>query len=159
HLPVPALRYYGCVEDPDGRSSWLFLEDAGEEKYMPLSEMHRALAARWLGLVHVATARRAPLASLPDRVAAHYQEHLRSARDAVLGHLASPISRTRDTTILRGILLQCDSLAGRWNWVEEACAGMPETLVHGDFTKKNLRVRTSPGELTLLTFDWETAGR
>src|SRR5262249_11817746 len=27
YLPVPTLRYYGCVEDPDGRSCWLFLED------------------------------------------------------------------------------------------------------------------------------------
>src|SRR5947208_11232788 len=29
HLPVPVLRYYGFLGEPDGHFCWLFLEDAG----------------------------------------------------------------------------------------------------------------------------------
>jgi hypothetical protein len=54
---------------------------------------------------------------------------------------------------------QCDHLARRWDRVEDACAGVPETLVHGDFRKGNLRVRTGQGTPELLPFDWEMVGR
>src|SRR5206468_3461114 len=60
HLPVPTLHYHGCVEDADEQFCWLFLEDAGEEPYVSLSEAHRVLAARWLGFLHATAARLAP---------------------------------------------------------------------------------------------------
>jgi hypothetical protein len=158
HLPVPTLHCYGCVEDADERFRWLFLEDAGEEKYDPQSETHRVLAARWLGSLHTTAARLALLSSLPYRGPGHYREHLRSACDTILSHLADPALRAGDTTVLRSLVSQCDHLAGRWDRVEDACAGMPETLVHGDFKRKNLRVRTGPGTPELLPFDWELVG-
>src|SRR2546425_13363176 len=34
-LPLPALRWYGFVEEPDDDYSWLFLEDAGAGGYLP----------------------------------------------------------------------------------------------------------------------------
>jgi hypothetical protein len=157
HVPVPTLHYHGCVEDADSRFCWLFLEDAGEEPYAPLSEAHQALTAQWLGLMHTTASRLAPLSALPDRGPGHYRQHLRSACDTIRRHLAGPA--LRDTTVLRGIVSQCDYLARRWGRVEDACAGLPETLVHGDFRKKNLRIRTGRGAPELLSFDWEMAGR
>ena len=35
---------------------------------------------------------------------------------------------------------------------------MPSTLVHGDFTGKNIRLQTDRQGLTVLAFDWEWAG-
>src|SRR5262249_13733959 len=40
-LPLPALRCYGLVEEPDGQSAWLFLEDAGGERYSASLQEHR----------------------------------------------------------------------------------------------------------------------
>jgi len=53
-LPLPALRWYGFVEEPDDDYSWLFLEDAGAGGYLPSCAEHRALAGRWLGATHAA---------------------------------------------------------------------------------------------------------
>ncbi len=58
-LPVPTPRYYGFVEEPDGRFCWLFLEDAGTEQCSPHISEHRALTARWLGLIYKSAARHA----------------------------------------------------------------------------------------------------
>jgi hypothetical protein len=35
---------------------------------------------------------------------------------------------------------------------------MPQTLVHGDFIKKNVAVRSSQDGIIFLPFDWEKAG-
>ena len=35
---------------------------------------------------------------------------------------------------------------------------MPFTVVHGDFTEKNIRVRTTGTGIAILPFDWGNAG-
>ena len=158
-LPVSVLRYHGFVAEPDGGFCWLFLEDAGGEGYAPHSAAHRALAGRWLGLLHASAAGLAAAARLPDRGPAHYRGHLEAGRAAILLHLARPSVRADDRAALCSLAARLDLLAARWGEVEQFCDGLPRTLVHGDFTRKNLRVRTGGGGLTLLPFDWgETAG-
>jgi hypothetical protein len=49
-------------------------------------------------------------------------------------------------------------LEARWGEVEEFCHAVPGTVIHGDFVKKNLRVRQSAAGPVLLAFDWEYAG-
>src|SRR5438094_1019393 len=76
HLPIPSLHYYGFVEE-EGPFCWLFLEDAGGEKYSPSIREHCVLAGRWLGRMHTSAARIAAAARLPDRGPSHYLEPLR----------------------------------------------------------------------------------
>ena len=80
YLPIPTLRCYGLVEEKDGEFCWLFLEDAGEERYSAFTEEHRRLAARWLGLLHTSAARVALGARLPDRGQGHYLWRLLSGQ-------------------------------------------------------------------------------
>jgi aminoglycoside phosphotransferase (APT) family kinase protein len=85
-------------------------------------------------------------------------EHLHSGRDKILRGLTNPELKSDDLIVLESIVVQLEALESRWHQVEEFCAGLPPTLVHGDFTGKNLRVRTGRAEITLLPFDWEDAG-
>jgi Phosphotransferase enzyme family len=156
-LPVTAPRLYGAVEE-DAEFCWLFLEDASGELYSPQAEEHRALAGRWLGVVHTSAARVAGAARLPDRGPGHYLEHLRAARDAAVRGLANPTLTADQTPELGRIAAQCDALEARWGEVQTFCARIPPTLVHGDLVIKNVRVRTGPAGAALLPFDWETAG-
>lgn len=157
HLPIPALHYYGFIEEDD-KFCWLFLEDVGREQFSPLIEEHRALAARWLGLMHTSAAHVAAAACLPDGGPGRYMEHLRSARHTILRNLTNPGLSADDVAVLETIVSHCDVLESRWSQVEQCCEAMPPTLVHGDFTGKNLRVRTGQAGIALLPFDWECAG-
>ena len=157
-LPVPPLRYYGFVEEPDGEFCWLFVECASGEQYSPLIQEHRLLAARWLALVHSTASTVAASAHLPDRGPAHYLYHLRSARDTILRNLGNRALGTGDVLFLRAIISRCDYLEPRWRQVERFCEGTPRTLVHGDFVGKNVRIRSGQYGSALLPFDWETAG-
>src|SRR5262245_34974607 len=157
-LPVPTLRYLGSVEEPGGTGAWLFLEDAGAEAYSPLREGHRALAGRWLGLLHTSAARLAAAARLPDRGPGYYLGHLRSARATILGNLTNPALSAADVAVLEAVVRQGDVAAAHWGQVEKLCAGAPRTLIHGDFAPKNMRVRTGPAGTVLLPFDWGSAG-
>src|SRR5207244_4047785 len=138
HLPVPTLRYYGSEEEPDTGFCWLFLGDADGEPYSPLLEEHRVLAARWLSLLHMSSTCVTPARRLPDRGPDHYLRHLRSAREAILRHLANPGIPAGDMTVLRSIVSRCDFLESRWDSAEKLCDGIPRTFVHGDFKVKNL---------------------
>jgi hypothetical protein len=157
-LPITALYCYGLVEEPDGNFCWLFLEDAAGENYSPYIEEHRALAAQWLGHLHTSAAYITAADPLPERGPGHYLEHLQSGRAKILRNLTNPKLKADDRVVLEDILSQCDFLESRWQQVEEFCAELPRTLVHGDFTGKNLRVRTGQAGVALLAFDWEKAG-
>jgi aminoglycoside phosphotransferase (APT) family kinase protein len=158
HLPLPAPAYYGLLEEKDGACCWLFLEDAGEERYSLGNEEHRRLAGHWLAALHTSAARLALAARLPDRGPRHFLERLRSARSRILGNLANPALKAADRAVLQRIVSQCDALEARWHQVERYCEGLPRTVVHGDFAGKNVRVRTRPRGIALLPFDWSNAG-
>ncbi len=158
HLPVASLHFYGMIDGEDGEFDWLFLEDAGEERFSPSSEEHRTLAAQWLGRMHSTAARLAATAHLPDRGPAHYLEHLRSGRDTIRRNLANPVLTADDLAMLEAIMAQCDALEQSWSQIERVCADLPATLVHGDFRPKNVRVRSDESGQSLFPLDWETAG-
>jgi len=157
-LPITVIRYYGCVAEPDGEFGWLFLEDAGKEKYSPYLEEHRALAAQWLGLMHTSAAHLATVDRLPDQGPGHYLEHLHSGRAKILRGLTNPELKADDLVVLENIITQFEILESRWHQIEEFCAALPRTLVHGDFIGKNLRIRAGQAGIALLPFDWEMAG-
>jgi len=158
-LPVPTPRYYGLVEEPDGEFCWLFLEDAGTEQCSPDISEHRALAARWLGLMHTSAARVATRARLPDRGPDHYLQHLQLARDRIqLTKIKSAALRPDDLAVLESLVSRFGVLESCWSKVERFCDSMPKTLVHGDFQGWNMRIRHDQTGRTLLPFDWEMSG-
>ena len=155
---VSTLRYFGFVEEPDGKFCWQFLEDAGEEKYSRNIEEHRALAARWLGLMHTSAARAAQAPTLPDRGAGWYLKRLQSARVKILRSLANRALNAEHVEFLRAVVSHWDALELRWDELEKCCEGIPSSLVHGDFVPKNVRIRNGPSGMVLLPFDWGEAG-
>ncbi len=158
YLPIPSLNYYGLVEEANGKFCWLFLEDAGEEAYSALVAEHRALSAQWLGLMHTSATQVTPPACLPDKGPKHYLKRLQFARNAILRNLVNLALQADDLAILDAIVGQYDVLESHWGQVAEFCEGIPQTLVHGDFVKKNLRVRSNHAGTDLLSFDWGEAG-
>jgi Phosphotransferase enzyme family len=157
-LPIPTMRYYGFVEEPDEECCWLFIESASGEEYSSLTEKHCALAGRWLGLLHTSAARVAPTVPLHDRGLGYYLEQLQSACDTILRNLSNPALTADDVAMLETVVRQCEVVASHWGQVEQLCKGMPRTLIHGDFAPKNMRVRTGQAGLALMPFDWGSAG-
>jgi aminoglycoside phosphotransferase (APT) family kinase protein len=74
-------------------------------------------------------------------------------------NLGNPALNTSDVRVLAAILRQCDFLESRWDLVQELGQRFPQTLVHCDFGRQNLRVRSSANGIDLMVFDWEMAGQ
>ncbi len=157
-LPLPALRCYGFVPEPAGVFGWLFLEDAGKHAYSPANDEHRALAGRWLGILHRTHLTAELRARLPDRGPGHYLQSLRSSRSAVLEHVDNPVLSADEMALLRTVVEQCDLIKAHWGELEKFFEGRPRALVHGDFVVKNLRLQNGAGDPALLVYDWEMAG-
>jgi ATP-binding cassette, subfamily B, bacterial len=157
-LPVATVRCYGVAQADDDAMAWLFLEDAGGIPYSRQRPDHRRLAARWLAALHTAAVSRPASSALPLRDAAHYRELLERSRRAIEEGFGNPALTAEHRTSLRAILRRSETLLGRWAEVEQVCAAMPQTLVHGDFVAKNVRVRGGANRRTLVAFDWENAG-
>src|SRR5881296_1731910 len=155
---VPSLHYYGFIEEPDGEYSWLFMEEATGADYSNLLADHRALAARWLGLLHSAAAHTAAAARLPDAGPGRYLDLLQATRELIQGHLDNPVLSADDVVRIEEIRARLDDLAAHWSRVEAVCGPMPQTLVHGDFSGKNMRLRPADGDTAVVVFDWEHAG-
>ena len=89
-LPLPAVRYYGHVDEPGGEFGWLFLENAGGLRYSPSDAGHRSIAARWLASIQAAAVGAGLETRLPPRDADYYLGLLRSTRDRFGEHFPIP---------------------------------------------------------------------
>lgn len=158
HLPVSQLEFYGWSQEQGGKHCWLFMEDAGDVPLRVDDGHHRALAAEWLGLMHVSAARVPAAAELRARGPGWYLEQLRSARETILSALAARGMNHSEASELRTTIAQLDILEKKWNEIESCCAAMPMTMVHGDFVSRNVAVRSGPAGEYLLPFDWDVAG-
>src|SRR6266568_671198 len=87
-LAVPALRFYGFVDQAASEFCWLFLEDASAERYSLENSDHRVLAGHWLATVQAAAVAEKLVNHLPRRGPEHYLDCLRKSRATVLEHLA-----------------------------------------------------------------------
>lgn len=160
HLPVTAPRFYGAFDDDHGPAAdtWLFLEDVGSERYSDDRPDHLALAARWVAGLHGSASEIPAARDLPDGGPGRYHRHLVSAADTLTRRLSGPDLAGADVTLIRGIVELLHGLAARWSEVEQLCAGLPPTVVHGDFRPKNVYLRPSGDRLACYPIDWETAG-
>jgi hypothetical protein len=157
HVPVNAPRFYGFK--PDGPDhGWMFLEDVGDQRYGESDPVHRSLAGRWIGLLHSAASSVQAARSLPDGGPQRYLNHLRAARAAIDANLGNPFLEAGDVDLLRRMISDLKALEGGWAGIEQACAGVPATLAHGDFRGKNAYIRKGRDGLALFPIDWETAG-
>ena len=157
HVSVTSPRYYGFREEsPD--FAWLFFEDVGNERYSAKDEAQLMLAGRWVGLMHTTAARVPAVRGLPDGGPRRYLGHLRAGRHTIHVNLGNPALTAADVTTLRLIASDLDDLERAWAGVERACMGLPPTLVHGDFQRKNTYIRNGVSGPELFAIDWETAG-
>jgi len=157
-LSVPALRHYGSVEEPDSEYAWLFMEEATGVDYSNLLFEHRSRAAHWLGRLHVAAADVVCEIELPEAGPSRYLELSRETRAQMRQHLDNPVLSQDDVYFIQGIESLLEELEAHWDRVVEACAGVPSSLVHGDFNGKNIRLRPGSGDAGVIVFDWEHAG-
>lgn len=153
---LPSLRYYGALEEASGSFWWLFLEDGGPAEFVASNSTHRTLAAQWLGELHLFAGGLRAHVSLPERGSAYYLEKVRSARETVLRAIEAPALPDRDVAVLEALAAHSQTLEARWRKVRLLFEHMPTTLVHGDLSGKNARVREADG--SFLLFDWEHAG-
>src|SRR5437667_217339 len=158
HAAVSSLHHYGFIEEPDSEYSWLFMEEATGADYSNLLPEHRALAARWLGLLHSSAAGAAATARLPDGSPGRYLDLLRATRELIHQPLDNPVLSPDDVVFIEEIRARLDDLAAHWSRVDAICSRMPQTLVHGDFSGKNMRLRSADGDTAVVVFDWEHAG-
>jgi hypothetical protein len=158
HLPLTAAGYHGWVPDLRDEFTWLFTDDVQGEEYSYLMPQHRVYAGRWLGLLHAGAQAIGARPGLPEAGPSRAREHLRRARELIRTHLDNPMLAGDDVASLETLLARFDELEDHWDRLEEACAGMQPTMVHGDFNGKNLRVRASGPDPGIAVFDWEDAG-
>ncbi len=155
-LPSPALGYFGFVPDADEHFAWLFLEDAGDAR-CSLAE-HGRLAARWLGTLHGAAAESELPHSLPQHTPGRYLEHMRGGRKTIRANFGNPKLAADDRATLRALVSACELIESNWAGVEKICRSLPRTLVHGDLSARNLRLRSDEGGPAIVAFDWEWSG-
>jgi dTDP-4-amino-4,6-dideoxygalactose transaminase/2-polyprenyl-3-methyl-5-hydroxy-6-metoxy-1,4-benzoquinol methylase len=161
-FPRTALRTlncYGFTDDPDPTFGWLFLEDAGDQRYDFNHQGHRALAAEWFAMLHTGLAQEAMGKYwLPIRGLEYWHSVVSLACDTIRLSFSNPAFSGDDLAILRAILSYGESILLHWNQVKMVCQAMPETLVHGDFCPKNVRVRAGADTSHLFPIDWDCAG-
>ena len=162
HVSLPGPHLYGAVQggpgDPDG-VVWLFMSEIHGEKYDSKRPDHCAAAARWLGVLHTEARAVAEHADLPDAGSARYRAQMHATRDAIRRAGDNPAITAAGLAFLDGLLTQFDELDEHWDRLDQACTGLPATLVHGDFNGKNVRVQQSSDGLRIAVFDWEYGGR
>ena len=156
-LPLTSLRYHGMVDEGEERC-WIFVEDAGEERYSPLVPEHRRLAARWLAALHGGAAEVPAASRLPDRGPNHYLAHLEAGRGELLQQVCDRSAHGEEVRLLTLLVSQFDTLESRWSELKAFCETLPRTIVHGDLSRSNLRVRADGTGIELVAFDWEKAG-
>jgi hypothetical protein len=98
------------------------------------------------------------VAILPDRGTAHSLQLLRRSRDTLLGHVSgAPLTRD-EAALLDRMVANYGIAETHWTELESDFEIYPQTLLHGDFVIKNLRIQNGLAEPVLLVFDWEMAG-
>ncbi|HEY1304745.1 MAG TPA: phosphotransferase [Vicinamibacterales bacterium] len=157
-IPVRPLRCHGFVREADEEFCWLFLDDAREACYVPQRGEHRTLAGAWLGEVHLATIPAEVTARLSDREHGYYLRLLHRCKGTLLEHMARTRLSAEHSTVFCELVTFCEKLESEWHRIETICAVMPQTLVHGDFVAKNVRIDESASFGALMVFDWQYAG-
>lgn len=157
-LSTPHLRLLGAMDEPVLDQTWMFLEDGGEVIPDLHDPVHRALAGRWLGRLHVALVGRSFADMLPDRSAEYVHGVLQASRAALLAGLSNEHLDRDGAHLLRAATRRLDVIDAAWPQVVDGLDELPQSLVHGDFVRKNMRLRPGVDGPSIVAFDWEMGG-
>jgi len=152
-ISVPRLDYYGYVDDEDDRFSWLFIGDAGDTKP---TTADRGVVAEWLADLECGAAKLSPPPSLPDRGPDYFFGRLPAARAGLAAAAAVVRAAGQDGRPLDAMAEVLHRVESRWDRLVAICSTWPRTLVHADFSRKN--VRMCRDGVRVFALDWETAG-
>jgi thiamine kinase-like enzyme len=156
-LPLTAPKLFGFVHEPSVDYSWLFLQYIPGVPLLLEQEQHQRAAARWLATLHALTAARETPNTLPHRGTAHYLRSLMEARQ-VLTRLPKSWNTGSFAEVPASVAWHLDQILADWSGIVASVAGLPESIVHGDFVSKNVRVIDREGHMEVYPFDWENAG-
>lgn len=154
-LSLNMVKCYGYIENYNN-NSWLFLEDAGNHRYAPNNPEHWPLAIKWLANLHATSTE--IVSTLRNTGPAYFLSVLREARLGVNLCITHPEIRDTSINAFKQLIDHLNLIEDEWDCIEEVCDGIPQTLVHGDFVPKNMRITGSGKNTHLLVVDWETAG-
>lgn len=157
-LPLTFPRHHGLVQEEGTGFCWAFFEDAAGERYSPQIQQHTMEAAACLAVLHTSACEVARDLALPERGPRHYLDYLSSGRNRIRRSLASAVLSGEDRGVLAELAAQCDAVEAQWELIERLCNSAPQTFVHADLYEANIHVRTGPAGVTLVPFDWESAG-
>jgi hypothetical protein len=152
-IPISGLKYYGATQIV-GNRGWFFVEEADGDRLAARQPHHQRLASEWLAKLHGLAAQvDASRKLMYSDAREYYHAALQSALAKISAverspALCEPMSRLRE---------RLETWESRWSRVFTGFEGVYPTVVHGDFCKKNVRVRAGSGESALLAFDWEYA--
>ena len=154
-LSIRTLRFFGSWEE--GESTWLVLEDVGDEP--PASDSAtRAAATSLVASLHLEGLSFRSRVALPRRGAAHFAARLCGARHSLQERLERDDLDARARSVLELAVARCDLLAGRFPEIELLTRQFPETIVHGDLEAENVRIVHAGDASILVPLDWEKAG-
>jgi len=156
-LALSSPTFFGAVDECDG-TCWLFLEDVGRREFSVRHPEHRALATRWLARLHRGAAKLDAGRQLPEGGPPRYLRHLQEGRERIQRNLGNPGMTAADVELLAAVVRTLDRAQSRWDAIARACAVLPDTVVHGDFRPKNVRIREEATGSVLYALDWELAG-
>ena len=157
-LSAPHLGLLGVLDEPDLGVTWMFLEDAGEVLPDLGDAEQRALAGRWLGRLHRELSGRSFSQDLPDRSPAYVHGLLTANRVAMVAALRNDHLDASGGRLLRAAIRRLDAIEAAWPGVVGVIDDLPGSLVHGDFVRKNLRLRDGTDGPSIVAFDWEMSG-
>ena len=158
HVPLTFPRHYGLVQEQGTGFCWAFVEDAAGVPYSPLLPEHGFETATWLARLHTSALSVSRKLRLPDRGPRYYSDCLRMGRDRIRRVLARAPLGEDHRALLEALTAACDTAETKQAWIEKVCGVAPRTFVHADLHAGNIHLRKSPTGVTVMTFDWESAG-
>ena len=156
-LALSSPTFFGSLDECDG-TRWLFVEDVGRRALSVGDPLHRELASRWLARLHRSGARLDVRERLPNGGPPRYLRHLQEGRARIQQNLGNPGLTGVDHELLSSVIATLNRTESRWDSIARACAVLPDTVVHGDFRPKNVRIREESTGHVLYALDWELAG-
>lgn len=157
-LQLPAPAYFGMAPAADEATAWIFVEYVEGDHYSPDHADHRRLASEWLGDLHSALAGdRAPV-PLEHVGPNHYRRMLASLVCTLPEVRENPVIGNAGRQALDRLQHLLFTFTEAWDHIEQLAADFEQTLVHGSFGPRNMRVCSMASGPALLVFDWGAAG-
>ncbi|MBI2953240.1 MAG: aminoglycoside phosphotransferase family protein [Chloroflexi bacterium] len=143
-------RYYGCVWDESKGIFWLLLEYVDGRALQDYEFPYWVTAASWLGGMQGYIGQHADLLENSPFLADHDRHFFLSAAERALHSVSQLYPHLAGN--LEEVLIKYDNLA-------DTLLRQPRTLVHGDYTARQIIVDVTANPIRICPVDWEGAAR